>query len=276
MRRAFAHGCVIGYLAPPAKAAHAGKAAAAPAAAAFAPRLNPKDAEVVPAGSQLVFVASSQSVGRTADGEAQVRLGRAGLNWFDILNVSPQRRDLSIYLSHNHPSASPPTLAPHAQPSAPRLRRARGGALKKKHVAVLSFDRDCSAMLEALKNFCPKGSRVTVVTRWGFMAWRWPGLFLPANPGGGCLTTSTHPTDPQPNPNQTPTDPQPNPNCRPPSDPNAKELVKQQLRGLKANAVIGSPASGAVLKQAGLERADAAIICSLSGDPAANDTKVQG
>jgi hypothetical protein len=46
-------------------------------------------------------------------------------------------------------------------------------------------------------------------------------------------------------------------------------------RGIKADAVVGSPASGAVLKAAKLERADAAIVCGLGGDPGANDTQVR-
>jgi hypothetical protein len=48
----------------------------------------------------------------------------------------------------------------------PRLRRARGGGnLRRKHVAVLSFGDDSAAILQALGDFCPRGSRVTLISR---------------------------------------------------------------------------------------------------------------
>jgi hypothetical protein len=50
----------------------------------------------------------------------------------------------------------------------PRLRRAKSGAVGKKHIAVLCFSgADAGHTLEALGDFCRRGSRVTFVCRWG-------------------------------------------------------------------------------------------------------------
>ena len=47
----------------------------------------------------------------------------------------------------------------------PRLRRARGGGPARRHVAVLCFDDHAasSRSLEALRDWCPRGSRVTFI-----------------------------------------------------------------------------------------------------------------
>jgi len=102
-------------------------------------------------------------------------------------------------------------------------------------------------------------------------------------------TNHPHPTPSPPHTHNPPphTHPTPNPNPHPhlhptpkiinhpsfPSDPTAKETVKQ-LKGIKINVVVGSPANGAVLKRAKLDKADAAIICGLHGDEAASDAQV--
>jgi hypothetical protein len=65
----------------------------------------------------------------------------------------------------NKRSLAPPS-PPCPQTSLPRLRRCRGGQLRKRHIAVLCFEPSATHMLEALKEFAPKGSRVTLVSKW--------------------------------------------------------------------------------------------------------------
>ena len=51
------------------------------------------------------------------------------------------------------------------------------------------------------------------------------------------------------------------------SNPDAKDALKiLHRRGIKGTLVVGSPASGAVLKSAGLKAADVAVVCGLSAD----------
>jgi len=79
---------------------------------------------------------------------------------------------------------NPQTPTPHPQVKMPRLRRARNGALSRKQLAVLCFSADAAHMLDALKDFCPKGSRVTFVCRWVVclvLGWGWGVL------GAWCL-----------------------------------------------------------------------------------------
>jgi len=68
VRRAYAHGTVIGFL--PRGGGSGGSSGSGM-------KLNPKESEVVPSGSQLVFVAASQSVER-AEGAVEVRVGGWG------------------------------------------------------------------------------------------------------------------------------------------------------------------------------------------------------
>ncbi|GBF95117.1 ion channel POLLUX [Raphidocelis subcapitata] len=162
VRRAFSTGVVVGFM-------ERGPGGAL--------RLNPRDGDAVPAGSNLVFVAAGQSVERA---EAPV------------------------------------------ETSLPRLRRPRGGQLRRRHIAVLCFERDPAPILAAIADFAPRGSRVTLV-------------------------------------------------C---SDPNAKEALKVlSRRGIKAEAVAGSPASGAALRAARLERADTAVVWGAGSSPAGGDAQ---
>ncbi|GBF96827.1 hypothetical protein Rsub_09683 [Raphidocelis subcapitata] len=118
-----------------------------------------------------------------------------------------------------------PAAAP-AAPEMPRLRRAgRGAALQRRHVAVLCFGTaaDAAPMLDALRDFAPRGSRVTVV-------------------------------------------------C---SDPVGKDALRAlQRRGVKVSQVEADPGAGAALERAGLEKADAAVVCGLGPDAAAGDAQV--
>jgi hypothetical protein len=68
----------------------------------------------------------------------------------------------------------------------PRLRRARSGAVVKKHVAVLCFSgAEAGHTLDALGDFCRKGSRVTFICRWGGVGGAWVRGRLSGTSGGG-------------------------------------------------------------------------------------------
>jgi hypothetical protein len=61
------------------------------------------------------------------------------------------------------------------------------------------------------------------------------------------------------------------------SDPNAKEALKVlSRRGIKAEAVTGSPASGAALKAARLDRADTALVWGSGASQAGSDAQASG
>jgi hypothetical protein len=167
VRRAFSTGIVVGFT-PPGPGARVS--------------LNPKDSEAVPAGSQLVFVASSQSVQR-AEKLPSVRAGGGGeraskypgcarapfQHAFSAARAAPARAPAPARRASPHPAPAAPRLParPPAQTSLPKLRRCRGSQMRKRHIAVLCFEPSAASMLEALKDFAPRGSRVTLVCRWG-------------------------------------------------------------------------------------------------------------
>lgn len=87
--------------------------------------------------------------------------GRPVVNPKDSVRV-PAGADLVFVAASARVERADAAQAAEAAPPA-RLRRCRKGPWRRRHVAVLCFDKEPAPMLEALAEFAPRGSRVTLI-----------------------------------------------------------------------------------------------------------------